>query len=252
MIDKRAKGNMKRGHFAPARSLILLILTIFAGSFLGFLAFYLVMYVDARKGTALLPNYVGVDVQVAKDELSKKGFRVEIIGESGRVIKMDPPGNTVVKQGRKVKLFAQSIVEKSIILPDFKGIWYKSVQNILELIGVSTIVRNTNEPGINGVVISTAPTSGNKVKNGDLVTLFISSGTASVIQQPTTSSEESEPSTDVSLPVDVIPPEIPIESSQGTSQSLENQSEQLQQEEGAGSFENGQESSAETTQGGQF
>lgn len=212
MVDNRAgtnkSGKNNKRHGRKMMSAIILIpLTIIIAAFTGLLVFYGIMYAQAKRQTVVLPSYVGKDFAIAKEELTKLGFKVEATQEDGKVIKMDPPGNTVVKVGRTVKLFTEGSAEKSIKLPEFKGAWYTSVQTVLREIGVSSVVKSSDGIGIEGVVISTAPTAGNTVSSGDVVTLFISRGNA---VQAVPSSVDSTNSS-----LEVIPPAIEVES--GTS-----------------------------------
>ncbi|HOQ39143.1 MAG TPA: PASTA domain-containing protein [Fervidobacterium sp.] len=211
MIDRRTdnrKSNKKKGKQSKVwLNLILIPVVIISAVLVGLLIFYGIMHVQARRGTYPLPNYVNENASTAREELVKLGFGVEIVGGDGRIIKMDPPGNTVVKLGRKVKLFTEGLVEKSMDLPEFKGAWYKSVQNVLKEVGVSTIIKKMDEPGIEGIVLSTAPTAGSKIKSGNVVTLFISSGY--VVSRIDTKEEPKDTS------LEVIPPAIEVES--GTS-----------------------------------
>lgn len=212
MVDNRAgtnkSGKNNKRHGRKMMSAIILIpLTIIIAAFTGLLVFYGIMYAQAKRQTVVLPSYVGKDFATAKEELTKLGFKVEATQEDGKVIKMDPPGNTVVKVGRTVKLFTEGSVEKSIKLPEFKGAWYRSVQTILKEVGVSPIVKSSDGIGIEGVVVATAPTAGNTVVSGDVVTLFISRGN---VPQTTVNTEESTSSS-----LEVIPPAIEVES--GTS-----------------------------------
>lgn len=209
LIDNRAnakkpnRSNHRHGRRVLS-AIILIPLTIIVAALAGLLIFYGIMYAQAKRGTTVLPNYVGKDFNVAKEELTKLGFKVEATEQNGKVIKMDPPGETVVKIGRTVKLFTEGSAQKSIKLPEFKGAWYKSVQTILKEIGVSPIVKSSDGTGIEGVIVATAPTAGNTVNSGDVVTLFISRGNVS---QPTI---DNEGSTNSSL--EVIPPAIEVES----------------------------------------
>lgn len=206
--NKSSKNNHRHGR-KMLSAIILIPLTIIIAALTGLLVFYGIMYAQAKRQTVVLPSYVGKDFATAKVELTKLGFKVEATQEGGKVIKMDPPGNTVVKVGRTVKLFTEGSVEKSIKLPEFKGAWYRSVQTILKEVGVSPIVKSSDGIGIEGVVVATAPTAGNTVVSGDVVTLFISRGNVT----QTTTTVNTEESTSSSL--EVIPPAIEVES--GTS-----------------------------------
>jgi len=138
LIDRRIKkankdSSKKKKHLGVVvlSFPVLVVMVIILAVISGLLAFYLVMFLETKRGTVLLPNFVGTDVQTAEKELKDLGFKVEKLGDAGRVINMEPPGNTVVKKGRKVKLFTENAVQKSLILPDFKGTWYESVQRYL-------------------------------------------------------------------------------------------------------------------------
>lgn len=222
MIDKRIKNKGKHKKINRAVNLrlkllslpVVVIFAVVLGVGLGLFSFYLLMYLETRKGTVLLPNYIGTDIQIVEKELRNNGFRVEKIGDSGKVINMDPPGNTVVKRGRKIKLFAQNVVEKSVLLPDFSGTWYKSVQNLLRLFDIDTVTKKISDKSPNGTVLQTSPTAGNRVKSGDIVTIFISTG-GEVLEKlekedKPDSTQEVETSEGIyrENAVEVIPPEV--------------------------------------------
>ncbi len=226
MIDRRIK-KAKNGSSKKKKNIgvtvisfpVLVVMVIILAVISGLLAFYLVMFLETKRGTVLLPNFVGTDVKTAEKQLKDLGFKVEKVGDAGRVINMEPPGNTVVKKGRRVKLFTENAVQKSLILPDFKGTWYGSVQKIFDLMGIHSTIKKVPEEELGGTVIQTSPTPGNKVVTGDIVTLFISSGTGktdiSVSESTLKSVEEADtrsPSSASESAQEVIPPSVPIES----------------------------------------
>ena len=224
MIDKRIKksngSSKKKKHIGvtiisfPVLVVIVIILAVISG----LLAFYLVMFLETKRGTVLLPNLIGTDVQTAEKQLKDLGFKVEKVGDAGRVINMDPPGNTVVKKGRRVKLFAENAVQKSLILPDFKGTWYGSVQKIFDLMGIHSTIKKVPEAELDGTVIQTSPTPGNKVVTGDVVTLFVSNGAGRTdanlpenTQLSTEGIDTQSPSSASENALEVIPPSVPVE-----------------------------------------
>ncbi|QAV33532.1 PASTA domain-containing protein [Fervidobacterium changbaicum] len=229
LIDKRGKkvknDASKKGKnigvllvSAPVLVVIVLMLAVISG----LISFYLLMFLETKKGTVLLPNFIGTDVRTAEQKLRSMGFKIEKVGDSGKVINMDPPGNTVVKKGRKVKLFAENAVQKSLLIPDFKGTWYKSVQQLFNLMEIHSVIKKVPEGGLEGTVIQTSPTPGSKVFTGDIVTLFVSTGTGSagtnssenedrpMERLDSTISEPQPGGTESAL--EVIPPSIPVES----------------------------------------
>jgi serine/threonine-protein kinase len=229
LIDKR--GNRKNMHKSKnilgvlsrmTISVTLTIIGLFVGVIVGLLTFYLSMYVEAKRGTVILESYINQDVDVAAEQLKAKGFHVTIIGDKGRVIKMNPEPNTRVKLGREVKLFTENVKNISIILPDFKYSWYKSVQKILQEINVSTTIKTVSASEFPGTVISTAPTSKSVVRSWDNVTLFISSGNASGNSNissdtlPESGTLQTQPSsvTEPSGPIEIVPPSVDLQSKQ--------------------------------------
>ena len=225
LIDRRIKKasngsskNKKHLGVAVLSFPVLVVMVIILAVISGLLTFYLVMFLETKRGTALLPNFVGTDVQTAEKELKDLGFKVEKLGDAGRVINMEPPGNTVVKKGRKVKLFTENAVQKSLILPDFKGTWYESVQKIFDLMGIHSTIKKVPEAELGGTVIQTSPTPGNKVVTGDIVTLFVSSGSGETDTSIPENAQNSAESSDIRSPysasenaLEVIPPSVPTE-----------------------------------------
>ncbi|ODN31100.1 PASTA domain-containing protein [Fervidobacterium thailandense] len=208
MIDLRGrrKEKRKRGMLRVVLWIPLSVLIICGAAALGGLTFYWTMIFKARTETVKLENVVDMDVQEAVRKLTAEGFIVKVEGGTGKVIRMDPTAGTRVKRGRTIKLYTEQVRIKSIILPNFKGAWYKSVQDILRDVGVETIVQEVNEGTFKGIVVSTSPTPGSKVVSGDRVKLFVSSGIRINIPGPV----EEEATTEAG-PVEIIPPEVGAE-----------------------------------------
>ncbi|WP_448378087.1 hypothetical protein, partial [Fervidobacterium sp.] len=84
---------------------------------------------------------------------------------------------------------------------------------------IHSTIKKVPEEELGGTVIQTSPTPGNKVVTGDIVTLFISSGTGktdiSVSESTLKSVEEADtrsPSSASESAQEVIPPSVPVES----------------------------------------
>lgn len=83
MVDNRAgtnkSGKNNKRHGRKMMSAIILIpLTIIIAAFTGLLVFYGIMYAQAKRQTVVLPSYVGKDFAIAKEELTKLGFKVVV------------------------------------------------------------------------------------------------------------------------------------------------------------------------------
>jgi len=224
VIDKRTKStNNKRRQFHPGKflsstlgTLIIILLAIISGIAAGFLFFYLSMYIQARRASVVLPNYINIDSQKAEQELKEKGFKVVVIGERGRVIKMDPSPSVSVKVGREVKLFTENVKITKLVLPDFKYCWYKSVEQIMREINVSTSVKVVSGPGIYGTIVSTSPAPGNEIMSFQNIVLFVSSGKGEfedTQNKPSTDevpsvSETSTTTDNLGGAVEIVPPAV--------------------------------------------
>lgn len=184
MIDKRTKStNNKRRQFHPGKflsstlgTLVIILIAIISGIATGFLFFYLSMYIQARRASVVLPNYINIDSQRAEQELKEKGFKVVVIGERGKVIKMDPSPSVSVKSGREIKLFTENVKITKLVLPDFKYCWYKSVEQIMKELNINTSVKVVSGPGLYGTIVSTSPAPGNEIMSYQNIVLFVSSG----------------------------------------------------------------------------
>ncbi|MFN3691447.1 MAG: PASTA domain-containing protein [Fervidobacterium sp.] len=223
MIDKRNK--TKSSNKKPVRvfrflgltinSLLVLVLGVLLGIVLGLLLFYVSMYLQAKRSAIVLPNYINLDSSVAVRELESLGFKVEVIGGPGKVIKMDPIPNMRVKVNRKVKLFTEQVTISKMQLPDFKYTWYKSVEKILKELRINTVVKPYKDagiPGIYGTVLSTSPTAGTEVKSFNTVVLFINSQNTNKSVKEEQYIREVPESTTVESAVEVIPPSVNLDS----------------------------------------
>lgn len=187
MIDRRRKGQhgFRRvpKKSSPLRMVLLLfiwipltLLIVLVASGAGFLGFYGAMVYRARVATVKLDNLIGMSSVEATRRLREAGLTVEVVGDHGTVIRMDPLPGTVVKVGRRVRLYTEKVRAKYMFLPDFSGVWYRTVLQILRDAGVRYSVSEVDGDAFKGVVLWTVPTSGAKVYSGDLVRLSVSSG----------------------------------------------------------------------------
>lgn len=255
MIDKRSRNNnTKKSTFTLGKflsssfgNLTIILIAIISGVALGFLFFYLSMYVQAKRASVVLPNYVNMDSQRAEQELKKRGFRVVIIGEHGRVIKMDPSPSISVKVGREVKLFTENVKTAKLVLPDFKHCWYKSVELVMRELNINTSIKEVAGPGMYGTIVSSSPSPGNEIISFQNLILFINSGKDSPqnAQQTVTGTETSssldETGTVTTGAVEVVPPTVDLNNNKTEIKTT------LQEQETSTSSTDGQ-----TIEGGQF
>jgi len=84
--------------------------------------------------------------------------------------------------------------------------------------GIHSTIKKVPEAELGGTVIQTSPTPGNKVVTGDIVTLFVSSGSGKTDTSIPENAQNSAESSDIKLPysasenaLEVIPPSVPTE-----------------------------------------
>lgn len=263
VIDRRAKNNnTQKKVFHPGKSLsstlgtlIILLVALVTGIAAGFLLFYLSMYLQAKKASVVLPNYINSDSMKAEQDLREKGFRVVVIGEHGRVIKMDPSPSVSVKIGREVKLFTENVKIARLVLPDFKYCWYKSVEQVMRELGINTSVKTVPNPGMYGMVVSTSPNPGSEIMSYQSIVLFISSGKGSVENlqdsQQNIGNTLEPTGTDENLggAVEIVPPDVNLNTSTNQTIQLKNQPQSVPQ---TSSQETNTVESDQTVEGGQF
>ena len=130
-----------------------------------------------------VPDVTGYSVEDALKTLQDAGFTVaseqqqtastEI--EVGKVVRTSPLANTKRTEGTEVTLWVSS-GDPSITLEDYTGKNYLEVQGALKALGVQVIVEKRNvdiEKYEENAVIEQSPKAGEKVAEGDYVTLYI-------------------------------------------------------------------------------
>ena len=89
--------------------------------------FFSAMRSENRSTQVEVPDLVGIPYEDAADRVAPLGLRVQVAGErndpgvpSGSVLQQDPPADTSVKRGRKIKLVV-SLGDKVLEVPDLVG-----------------------------------------------------------------------------------------------------------------------------------
>ncbi|MBO8160300.1 MAG: PASTA domain-containing protein [Thermosipho sp. (in: Bacteria)] len=146
-----------------------------AGFAFGVLAFLGIIYFQSKANTAYIPDVLGFTVDEAKKILNDEGFNVITFG-SGRVISTIPNVGIVVKKGRIIRVFGESIETNEYTLPDFFGTSYETVYNILTSWGLNVEVVKIKYPGPDGRVLATYPIAGEKISTGETIKLLVDNG----------------------------------------------------------------------------
>jgi serine/threonine-protein kinase len=139
-----------------------------------------------------VPELVGEDASVADNSLKDKGLALRIIDSqyqekypSNTIIRQDPPGGIMVRQGREV-LAVISLGPELMDVPNLKGESVRESKIILgnsklKLGKVTKVDKKDAEPG---QVLGQNPHPGEKIKKGALVRLMVNKGQEPMCKVP--------------------------------------------------------------------
>ena len=147
-----------------------LIFTI--GVLFGALAFLGFVYFNEKVNIVYLPNIIGYEIEEAKKVLENLGLKVETFGD-GKVISTIPNVSGVVKKGRIIRIFGESFEKEEYIIPDFFGVSYHTVIEVLENWGLKVEVNKIKYPGPDWRVLATYPNAGKKIKTGEFIKVLV-------------------------------------------------------------------------------
>jgi serine/threonine-protein kinase len=126
-----------------------------------------------------VPNVVGIPYDQAAAELSRAGFKVSRVdGPSdlgrGIVFDQEPDGSSTASRGSTVTL-SVSTGPATVDVPDVTGQVVVVARTTLEAAGfdVREVLEDTDDPLLEGVVISQDPIGGSQAKPGSVVRLFV-------------------------------------------------------------------------------
>ena len=139
-----------------------------------------------------VPNVVGLPYDQAAAELRRNGFgvsRIDVDSElpTGSVVDQEPSGGSESSKGSTVTL-SVSKGPTTAAVPDVTTQDYAIAQTTLENAGFRTrfVFEDTDDPGLDGIVISQDPVGGTQAKPNTLVTLFVGRYTEPTTPAPTT------------------------------------------------------------------
>jgi serine/threonine-protein kinase len=126
-----------------------------------------------------VPNVIGLPYDQAASELQRQGFvaaRVDVDSElaKGIVVDQDPNGGTNASKGSTVTLSVSRGPTTSAV-PDVTNQDVSIAQASLEAAGFKTrtVTESTDDPTLDGIVISQDPIGGTQAKPNTVVTLFV-------------------------------------------------------------------------------
>ena len=134
---------------------------------------------------AVIPAVDGLPLKVARQQLNKAGFEVDINAEAsdtvkkGLVISTTPEGGTLLAQGERVRVNVSSGIEK-FAAPNVIGLDQDAAQRALEAKNLVPVVNEVESDQPQGKVFQQTPTAGTEVAAGDRVTITVSKGPAAV------------------------------------------------------------------------
>lgn len=139
-----------------------------------------------------VPNLIGEDAIVASNKLKEKGLVLTITDSryqdryaANTIIKQDPPGGIMARQGREV-LAIISLGPEMTDVPDLMGLSIRDSQVLLSnsklrLGNVAKTKRAFKEPG---EILNQNPKAGEKVRRGSEVNIQINEGDEPMVKVP--------------------------------------------------------------------
>ena len=149
-----------------------------------------IIYIKVSKGPApqakLMENLINQKQDIAKNFLTKQGILYLLLTEysdtieKDNVIRTEPAAGEEIKDGQAVTLYISIGPEmKEANVPAVSNQSLETAKTILNMQGVKIdiVVTEENSDTVEvGGIIRTEPAAGEKMKTGDTVTIFISSG----------------------------------------------------------------------------
>jgi eukaryotic-like serine/threonine-protein kinase len=133
----------------------------------------------------VIPDVEGLPLKVARRQLNKAGFQVDINPKAsdtvkkGLVISTTPAGGTLLEQGSRVRVNVSSGVEKFGV-PNVLGLDHAAAERSLEGKDLVPVVQEQESDQPEGKVFQQNPVAGTQVSKGDRVTITVSKGPAAV------------------------------------------------------------------------
>jgi serine/threonine protein kinase len=158
--------------------LILLVIMLLA---VGGLLLFLWRGLNQTSAQVSVPSVIGKTQAEAESILKSNGLKVGSItekdspGKAGLVSAQDPQGDTKVKRGTSVNLTVNK-KPAEVTVPDLIGKTEDQARSKLDDLNLNSEVTQQNSDKPEGTVIAQDPAKGQKVNEGDTVTLTVSSG----------------------------------------------------------------------------
>jgi cell division protein FtsI (penicillin-binding protein 3) len=125
--------------------------------------------VITEKQTVVVPDVVGLGIEVATSMLSSSGFDVQLLGSGKVVLKQSPSFGTRTRPGTAVKISTSNtwadVPTGFTVVPDVRRMSIRRAINRLAMAGLGVSIAGS------GVVVGQAPVPGQQVKVGTRVSL---------------------------------------------------------------------------------
>jgi beta-lactam-binding protein with PASTA domain len=161
------------------------------------------LIVSRGENVVTIPSVLGQSQEAARSQLENLGLIVNVDTTdsdepAGTVIDQDPVAGTEVSRNDRVTIIV-STGAGSVIVPSVLGQPRDTAADILRSRGLSVDVveQDTENSSDDGRVLDQAPPSGTRVRQGDLVTIYVGNF---VSPEPTTTTTTTEPTTTTTTP----------------------------------------------------
>jgi eukaryotic-like serine/threonine-protein kinase len=161
------------------------------------------LIVSRGENLVSLPSVLGLSQEAARSQLEGLGLIVNVDTTdsdepAGTVIDQDPVGGTEVRRNDRVTIIVSNGAG-TVIVPSVLGQPRDTAADILRSRGLSVDVveQDTENSSDDGRVLDQAPPSGTRLRQGDLVTIYVGNF---VSPEPTTTTTTTAPTTTTTTP----------------------------------------------------
>ncbi len=160
------------------------------------LIFVLVMALNAFTGGSAkeveIPDLLGLTVEEAQDKLKQlgedyDGFTIKIdayennSAEKDTIISQSPKAEKIVNGSREI-LVVLSSGSGLVVLGNYMGESYTKIEKDLTKKGLEVVKEEENSDNFpSGIIVRQEPQSGSSLESGDIVTLYVSKGSANAV-----------------------------------------------------------------------
>lgn len=143
------------------------------------------IYVSKGGEELIMPDLIGMSRENAEAKLARMGIKVTVYEENdkadaGKVIRQDIAAGSKINKGNTIDIIVSKGEKKrTIAVPDYRGMSIDAARANIESNGLSiSSVSQIDSKELPGTVLEQTPSAGEKIKEGDSLSLVVSSSSS--------------------------------------------------------------------------